>query len=245
LEELVEKKNEWRRKIPYWRMLLWHPSEEEWAALQRKGMSKGYVPKPDERVFFNNVANLSRGADCEDVTDRVHRDFRILAERAAQCFDDLAFCGVDVISEDITAPSNGQAHAVIEVNSNSGPGMHHFPSIGAGRDVAGKIMDHLFPDAKALLSACEIRTVIVTVRGKVKKVGYRRWVRRHAVLHGLVGDITNCKDNAVRIRMEGMANPVEHMIALCARGPTKARPGIVEVEQLQKRLGCSGFSIIA
>lgn len=63
----------------------------------------------------------------------------------------------------------------------------------------------------------------VFVRGIVQGVGYRAFVERHALRHGLEGWVRNRKDGSVEAVFAGTASEVEAMIAECRIGPRHGR----------------------
>lgn len=112
--------------------------------LAKQGLSGQSVPPAGKTVMIRENANLSTGGTAVDVTDMVHPDTRRMIERAAGVIG-LDIVGIDVVTPDITR-SLGQVGAIIEVNAAPGIRMHHYPSAGKPRDVAGQIIDYLFPD---------------------------------------------------------------------------------------------------
>jgi acylphosphatase len=59
----------------------------------------------------------------------------------------------------------------------------------------------------------------VSVRGLVQGVGYRAFVERHALRHGLEGWVRNRGDGSVEAVFAGPMSAVEAMIAECRVGP--------------------------
>ena len=59
----------------------------------------------------------------------------------------------------------------------------------------------------------------VLVRGLVQGVGFRAFVERHALRHGLEGWVRNRRDGSVEALFAGPAEAVEAMIAECRVGP--------------------------
>ena len=59
----------------------------------------------------------------------------------------------------------------------------------------------------------------VSVRGLVQGVGYRAFVERHALRHGLEGWVRNRTDGSVEAVFAGPASAIEAMIAECRLGP--------------------------
>ncbi len=100
---------------------------------------------PEGEVFYlRNTANLSTGGTAIDLTDVVHPDNREMAVRAIRAVG-LDVGGVDFLTADITESYKEIGGAIVEVNAAPGFRMHVAPSEGEPRDVAGKVMDMLFP----------------------------------------------------------------------------------------------------
>ncbi len=100
---------------------------------------------PDEEIFYlRDTANLSTGGTAIDLTDVVHPDNREMAVRAIQAVG-LDIGGVDFLTDDITQSYKDIGGAIVEVNAAPGFRMHVAPSEGQPRDVAGKVLDMLFP----------------------------------------------------------------------------------------------------
>lgn len=111
--------------------------------LARQGLTPDAVPAAGKTVYIRENANLSTGGTAVDVTDIIHPETVRMAERAAKLIG-LDIAGVDIVAADITKPLR-HGGAIIEINAAPGIRMHHFPSAGKPRDVAGAIIDYLFP----------------------------------------------------------------------------------------------------
>jgi cyanophycin synthetase len=112
--------------------------------LARKGYTRETVPAAGERVFLRSTGNLSTGGTATDMTDVVHPDNASMAVRAVKAIG-LDVGGVDFLSTDITESYKEVGGAICEVNAAPGFRMHMAPSEGRARDVAGPVMDMLFP----------------------------------------------------------------------------------------------------
>ncbi len=112
--------------------------------LAEKGFTKSSVPARGEKVFMRSTGNLSTGGTAIDVTDSVHPDNVEMAVRSAKAIG-LDVAGIDFIASDITESYKVTRGAICEVNAAPGFRMHVAPSEGTPRDVAGKVMDMLFP----------------------------------------------------------------------------------------------------
>jgi cyanophycin synthetase len=112
--------------------------------LQKLGYTEDTVPEKDEVVYLRSTANLSTGGTALDVTDVIHPDNREMAIRAINAIG-LDIGGVDFLSNDITLSYREAGGAICEVNAGPGFRMHVAPSEGTPRDVAGPVIDMLFP----------------------------------------------------------------------------------------------------
>lgn len=97
-----------------------------------------------ELFYLRSTANLSTGGTAIDLTDVVHPDNKAMAERAVKAIG-LDVGGVDFLTYDITQSYKDIGGGIVEVNAAPGFRMHVAPSEGKPRDVAGKVMDMLFP----------------------------------------------------------------------------------------------------
>jgi cyanophycin synthetase len=112
--------------------------------LAEMGYSRETVPENGEVVYLRKTANLSTGGTAIDVTDVIHPDNREMAERAVMAIG-LDVGGVDFLTSDITESYRVTGGAICEVNAAPGFRMHVAPSEGTPRDVAGPVLDMLFP----------------------------------------------------------------------------------------------------
>lgn len=106
------------------------------------------IPKKGQIIYLRENDNLSTGGIALDATGQIHPYNKRLAERAAQIVG-LDIAGIDITTRDIARPIKEDGGAIIEVNACPGIRMHHYPSAGQAQNVAGAIVDHLFPEGKA------------------------------------------------------------------------------------------------
>lgn len=112
--------------------------------LAEKGYDKDSIPAKDEVVYLRRTANISTGGTAIDVTDTIHPENKLMAERAIRAVG-LDIGAVDFLTTDITKSYRDIGGGICEVNAGPGLRMHISPSEGPSRDVGGKIMDMLFP----------------------------------------------------------------------------------------------------
>ncbi|MBU2018465.1 MAG: ATP-grasp domain-containing protein, partial [Bacteroidetes bacterium] len=112
--------------------------------LKEKGLTLSSVVPKGELMLLKPTANLSTGGTAEDITDHVHPYNIFMAERISKIIG-LDICGIDIIAEDLSVPIDENGGAVIEVNAGPGFRMHLAPTHGIPRNVAGNVVDMLFP----------------------------------------------------------------------------------------------------
>ncbi|MEE2903778.1 MAG: cyanophycin synthetase, partial [Myxococcota bacterium] len=115
--------------------------------MELDGYTEETVLPKDTIFYLRSTGNLSTGGTAIDLTDQVHPDNRQMAERAAKAIG-LDVAGVDFITPDITRSYREVGGAICEVNAAPGFRMHVAPTEGEPRDVAGPVMDMLFPPGK-------------------------------------------------------------------------------------------------
>ena len=146
ISELVDEVNEDpRRGIGHEKVLTRLELDHQANRLMQEA---GYTPETvlaeDELFYLRSTGNLSTGGTAIDLTDEVHPDNREMAVRAATAIG-LDVAGVDFITPDITRSYREVGGAICEVNAAPGFRMHVAPTEGTPRDVAGPVMDMLFP----------------------------------------------------------------------------------------------------
>jgi cyanophycin synthetase len=146
IEELVKIVNsDPRRGIGHEKVLTRLEFDEQAERLLIKlGYERSTVPKKGEEVFLRSTANLSTGGTAIDVTDIIHPDNREMAERTIKAIG-LDIGGVDFLTRDITESYREAGGGICEVNAGPGFRMHVAPSEGKPRDVAGPVINMLFP----------------------------------------------------------------------------------------------------
>jgi len=122
------------------------------------------VPAAGEAIYLRSTGNLSTGGTSVDVTDAVHPDNREMAIRAVEAIG-LDVGGVDFLTPDIThSYRESGGGAICEVNAAPGFRMHMAPSEGKARDVAGPVLDMLFPPGTP--SRIPIAAITGTIRAR-------------------------------------------------------------------------------
>ncbi|MFI5160268.1 MAG: cyanophycin synthetase [Sphingobacteriales bacterium] len=116
--------------------------------LDKKGYTLETVPKKGEKVFVKSTANLSTGGTSVDVTDHVHPQNVFICERISKIIG-LDICGIDIMAQNLSEPLTDSGGVILEVNAAPGFRMHIAPSEGLPRNVAGHVIDMLYPPGKS------------------------------------------------------------------------------------------------
>jgi cyanophycin synthetase len=145
-------------------------------------------------IRLRSVSNLSRGGQSISVTDQVHPDNRKLAEACARIIG-LDLTGIDFRSTAIGKSWKDGYGAVIEVNPSPGLRMHVNPGKGQESDIAGPILDLLYPNG------APSRIPIVAVTGTNGKTTTTRMIAHMLMKAGLVTGVTTTDEAAVSGRI--------------------------------------------
>jgi cyanophycin synthetase len=112
--------------------------------LESAGWTAETVLPAGEVCPLRSTGNLSTGGTAIDRTDVIHYENRLMAERAVRAVG-LDVGGVDFVSPDIARSYKEAGGGIVEVNAAPGFRMHVAPTEGTPRDVAGRVIDMLFP----------------------------------------------------------------------------------------------------
>jgi len=209
VEELVERANADERRGEGHEKALTRISLDSAAdrLLEQQGLARASVPAAGRAVALRETANLSTGGEAIDRTDEAHPDNVAMFERAARVIG-LDVAGLDVIATDLAMPLSGGDGAIIEVNAAPGFRMHLEPSSGSPRDVAGPVIDMLYPRPE------DARIPVIGVTGTNGKSTTVRMIAHILSRAGLRVGMTNTSG----IYIDG-----RQVLALDASGPRSAR----------------------
>jgi len=146
IQELIDKaNNDPRRGDGHSKPLTFiQPDQTTLQILKNRGFTTDSILPKEENLYLKLIGNLSAGGTSTDVTEIIHPDNILTAERITKTIG-LDICGLDIISPDISIPFSENNSAVVEVNSAPGLRLHLDPSEGKSRNVTAPIIDMLFP----------------------------------------------------------------------------------------------------
>lgn len=117
------------------------PSEKTKSLLAVQNLNYDSVPVQGQKIYLHDKVILACGADIHDNTDKLHPENKVLFQKVYElCGAPLV--GIDFIAAVISKPFHEQNCAVLEVNSLPYIDMHHYPTTGKERNVAGYILDY-------------------------------------------------------------------------------------------------------
>lgn len=249
IAELLIHRNVARRSNPH----LWtRPAKVDGTMehqLTKLGLDLASVLPRGREVLLSNTANISQGADSIDVFDTLHPSITAACEQAVAAVPGMQYCGVDFLLEDPSKPLGEQDAAIIELNAHAAIGNCEYPMFGTGRPVAQRLLD-LTVEQKGLNATepQEELTVHMTVRGRVTKVGYRKWLRRLAEKAEVRGWVRNLDRRTLEAVLSGPTARVTPLVASCIVGPARAIPtsyNAAVVAPEEWALPSSGFEVRA
>jgi acylphosphatase len=87
-----------------------------------------------------------------------------------------------------------------------------------------------------------MKTIDVTVYGRVQAVGFRAFTRRNAMMLGVRGFVENLDDGRVHAILEGDDHQVDKLVELVRQGPTMSEVREVRVKPTE-RAGYDSFYV--
>lgn len=178
--------------------------------LEQSAYDRHSIVADGEIVFLRSTGNLSTGGTAIDVTDSIHPDNREMAIRTIKAIG-LDVGGVDFLTTDITKSFRETGGAICEVNAGPGFRMHVAPSEGQPRDVAGPVIEGLFP------SDSPARIPIAAITGTNGKTTTSRMLAHILKLSGNTVGLTSTDGVYIdgKLSVEGdMTGPVSAQMVL-------------------------------
>lgn len=116
---------------------------EVYIFLTKQNKCLSYIPILNNKVYLRQESNLAKGGVSINLTSQMPSFFKEIAVKTLSSFPGLKLAGLDVLCPDIF--SEHPEYVILEVNSNPGLTMHHYPAIGSPENVAQLVCDVMFP----------------------------------------------------------------------------------------------------
>lgn len=243
--ELVLHKNRRRLENPQMRGSLIELNRNAMYWLRRQGLTVDSVPDDGQHVQLGSAGNVANGGDSVEVLDETHESLLDLAVRATLAIPGLDHAGVDLVGDHRRSLDERPA-AIIEVNSNPGTDLNHFPLFGTPRDVSAELVVRQCELGGLRLGPVRDRLSLrIQVEGKVQRVGYRRWFERLANARGVVGSIRNVPTGGVEAVVSGAADEVWVLAAWAIAGPPRAVVHRVTTTHIAELAPADTFEVVS
>src|SRR5699024_6347199 len=130
IEKLINKKNTIRKQNIYLKDKLIPLDINKLDKLKEQGYSLNTIPAKNELVILRSQSNISGGGDNIDATDKCHPKFIEIILKTAKSVPGISYCGIDIITKDISKQPTTNNYIVTEIEFSPGPGAM-FPINGA------------------------------------------------------------------------------------------------------------------
>lgn len=244
--ELMIDRNTVRRANPHlWKRPLRYDDAAKFQ-LRRSGYTLDSIPAAGALVQIANSSSLSQGGESIEVTDELHPTIKEACVKAVQAIPGLYFCGVDFLLKDHSQPLTPENGKIIELNAIPAVGNCEYPFFGKPRQVASRLISECVShfNLDAFASRADELSINIEVRGKVTKVGYRRWLKKHADRFGVVGWVKNSGPRRVEAELHGSTEAVSALATLAIFGPNRAVPTSVTTSHVEGS-AAGGFEILS
>ena len=141
IEILIEKKNSIRRANPHLSKGLIKMDYEVKSHIERAGYSPESVLEEGKVLQLRDKGSASAGGDTINFTKEFPEVFKQAAINAVKAIPGLYNGGVDMIVDVKTKQG-----VVIEINEMAQLGIHAYPAVGEGINIAAMMLDHYFPE---------------------------------------------------------------------------------------------------
>ncbi|WP_300343093.1 acylphosphatase [Nesterenkonia sp.] len=192
------------------------------------------VPPAGERVTLAPTNNLTQGGDSVEILEDLHPSIKEASVRATRAVPGMRYCGVDFLLEDHTKPLEEQDAAIVELNAMAALPVAEYPMYGTPRRISERFMRETIQSygLTARHQRAERLNLSLQVVGRVRDVGYRRWLARHATSFGLSGWVRAAGENEIHVQASGPTEAVSALVVLAVLGPPKAIPEFVRTEHI-------------
>lgn len=244
--ELILIKNRYRQQIPHLKSRPIKFTEATLYQLEKQGMSQHTVPEAGQKVVLSGSCNLSQGGDSVNVLHEMHPSIVKVAEEAVKSVPGLDYCGIDFLIEDHRKPVEESDIGICELNAHAAIGTACYTMFGEPVNVPRMAIEEILEQQEIPLSPLpeDDISVQVRIRGKVTRVGYRKWMERQARRSGLKGYVKNVGPRQVKAVLQGSLVGITALTTACIRGPSSALPTSVQTNLLDDGAQYDDFTLV-
>lgn len=142
IRQLVEQQNAYRETNPSTQGCLIEIDAHRTSIIRSQGYGLESIPPVGNKVIIDWKANISTGANSQNITDEVHASMKGLAERVARAVPGSDVVGVDILATDHSVEAREDNYIIVEANTRPGIGDHHYPVFGRPINVCKLVAEH-------------------------------------------------------------------------------------------------------
>jgi cyanophycin synthetase len=149
LKELISKKNETKGIMPRNGKLDWPPQitvdQDVLSYLKEQKIDLSSIIRDGETVFLRKYHHILGVGEDTITFEESELDPKVkdLAMATLDALPGMTHAGIDIITKDIR---NLEDYVILEINKTAGLTTHHFPCFGKPQNVAGALVDQMFPE---------------------------------------------------------------------------------------------------
>jgi glutamate--cysteine ligase len=147
IETIIEKENNRRKTLKKTKNTSLCPiviDSEVIQYLKKQSLNFNHVLEKNQKIYLRQESNLAKGGVSINMTNEMPIFFQQLAWKILKSFPQLKLAGIDMLSNNIY--DENPLYTILEVNSNPGLTMHHYPGVGKEEPVASYVAKVMFPD---------------------------------------------------------------------------------------------------
>ena len=142
IEQLIDGVNEIRNLNPHLMRKIITINERREKILKEQGYDLKSIPKNEEIVVIDTDPNSRTGGVSFDLTDKVHPDYKAIAEKACRAVPGLLAAGVDLFAKSQFEKPRPEDYIILEINTLPATKGHEFPMYGRSQDISGIVVDY-------------------------------------------------------------------------------------------------------
>lgn len=238
IKKLIQKKNQEKKDSKLYRSSLIKIDKELKDELSKRKYTLDSIPSMGEKVYLKSKNNISSGGDPVDILDELSDEMKQIAIDGLNAIPGLPHGGIDLLVN-----KDKNTGVIIEINSQASIRLNLFPLVGTARDIPAKLIDFYFPNTTSnpdvplffefddvwqefrkgnkteyiipSIKPDDLEITRFIVKGRVRRVGYGKWVKDNAQklnIHGYVNHLKNGTTSIVAAGYKDDLDKFRHII---------------------------------